>query len=68
MSRICLTIRSAARANDSFCARRDISNDDEVFTRNWVRKRVIPLLASKNPKIRENLAALAEDVRGMLGG
>ena len=47
-------------------ARLDKSNRSEKFTRNWVRRKVLPLLATKNPRIRENLAALAADVRAHL--
>lgn len=43
--------------------RTDRTNLSEKFTRNWVRKRVIPLLEKRNPGIRANLLAIAEDVR-----
>lgn len=41
----------------------DSSNFSERFTRNWIRRKVIPLLERRNPKIREHLASIAEDVR-----
>jgi tRNA(Ile)-lysidine synthase len=44
-------------------ARIDATNKSERFTRNWVRKKVIPLLARRNPQIREHLSAIAEDAR-----
>ena len=42
--------------------RRDPSNRSLRFLRNWVRLRVIPLLESKNPRVRERLAGLAAEV------
>jgi tRNA(Ile)-lysidine synthase len=42
--------------------RTDKSNREERFTRNWVRRRVLPLLERRNPRIRGHIAALAEDV------
>mgnify|MGYP001572256343 CR=1 FL=1 len=45
-------------------SRKDGTNDSEKFLRNWIRRRVMPLLESKNPRIREHLAGIAEQVRG----
>ncbi|MEE8424574.1 MAG: tRNA lysidine(34) synthetase TilS [Elusimicrobiota bacterium] len=47
-------------------ARKDETNDSERFTRNWVRRKVLPLLARHNPRIRENLAALSSDIRRLI--
>ena len=45
--------------------REDSSNTDERFTRNRVRKLVVPLLEQEfNPAVAENLAELAEIARG----
>jgi tRNA(Ile)-lysidine synthetase-like protein len=45
--------------------REDSSNTDERFTRNRVRKLVVPLLEQEfNPSVAENLAELAEIARG----
>jgi len=45
--------------------REDSSNTDEHFTRNRVRKLVVPLLEREfNPAVAENLAELAEIARG----
>jgi tRNA(Ile)-lysidine synthetase-like protein len=45
--------------------REDSSNADEHFTRNRVRKLVVPLLEQEfNPSVAENLAELAEIARG----
>jgi len=43
--------------------RLDRSNLSTKFTRNWLRLRVIPLLASRQPTVRERLAGLADQVR-----
>ncbi len=45
--------------------REDSTNTDESFTRNRVRKLVVPLLEQEfNPAVAENLAELAEIARG----
>ncbi len=45
--------------------REDSTNTDEHFTRNRVRKLVVPLLEQEfNPAVAENLAELAEIARG----
>ncbi|HZC25144.1 MAG TPA: tRNA lysidine(34) synthetase TilS [Candidatus Binatia bacterium] len=45
--------------------REDATNDEEKFTRNRVRKLVLPLLEKEfNPVVAENLAELAEIARG----
>ena len=46
-------------------SRTDRSNRSLDYTRNWIRLKVLPLLASRNPRIRENLAAIAEDLGRM---
>lgn len=43
--------------------RRDKTNRSPRFTRNWVRAKVLPLLERRNPRIREHLAAIADDIR-----
>lgn len=43
--------------------REDASNRDTDFTRNWVRRKLIPLMESKSPRLREHLSALAADLR-----
>jgi tRNA(Ile)-lysidine synthase len=43
--------------------RNDSSNRDTHFTRNWIRRKVLPLLESRNPSIRERLAAFADQAR-----
>ena len=45
--------------------REDATNDDAKFTRNRIRKLVVPLLEKEfNPSVAENLAELAEIARG----
>ena len=41
----------------------DRSNRSLRFTRNWVRWKVLPLLETKNPEIREHLSKIALDAR-----
>ena len=45
--------------------RQDKSNRDTHFTRNWVRRKVLPLLETRNPQVRERLAGFAAQVRGL---
>ncbi len=37
----------------------DSTNEDTKFTRNWVRKKVLPVLEEKNPNIKKQLAQAA---------
>lgn len=37
----------------------DQSNFDEVYTRNWIRRELLPMLEKKQPKIRQHLAGMA---------
>jgi tRNA(Ile)-lysidine synthase len=41
-------------------SRKDHTNDDEHYTRNWIRKTLLPLLEKKQPRIREHLAELSQ--------
>ena len=43
--------------------REDASNRDTAFTRNWVRRKLIPLMESKSPRLREHLSSLAADLQ-----
>jgi len=47
--------------------RQDRSNADPKFTRNWVRRKVLPLLERRAPGVKERLAAIAEKVRTATG-
>lgn len=46
--------------------REDATNKDVDFTRNWVRRRLIPLMESKSPRLREHLATLAADLQRII--
>jgi tRNA(Ile)-lysidine synthase len=43
--------------------RTDRSNRSLTFTRNWMRRKVLPLLETKNPRIREHLAGISDQIR-----
>lgn len=45
--------------------RLDRSNLSPRFTRNWLRAKVIPIFETRNPRIREHLAGIAEQVQGL---
>ena len=40
----------------------DESNFEDIYTRNWVRQKLLPMLESKQPKIRQHLFLIAEDL------
>jgi len=40
-------------------SRKDHTNDDEYYTRNWIRKTLLPLMLRKQPRLREHLAELS---------
>lgn len=46
--------------------REDASNSDEAFTRNWVRRRLIPLMRTRSPRLTEHLARLAAELDAAL--
>jgi tRNA(Ile)-lysidine synthase len=46
--------------------REDASNASEAFERNWVRRRLLPLLERRRPGVKARLAALADDARARL--
>ena len=43
----------------------DRTNFSDRFTRNWLRRRVLPELASRQPRVREHLCGIAEQVRAL---
>jgi tRNA(Ile)-lysidine synthase len=47
--------------------REDRTNRDPKFTRNWLRARVLPLLESRAPGVKERLSAIAAKVRAATG-
>jgi tRNA(Ile)-lysidine synthase len=44
----------------------DQTNFEEVFTRNWVRNTLLPLLENKQPQIRQHLFSMAEEIEKLL--
>ncbi len=47
--------------------RTDATNADPKFTRNWVRRDVLPRLEKRAPGVKERLAAMAAKVRAVTG-
>ena len=45
--------------------RLDRSNLDSQFTRNWLRREILPALARRQPRVREHLAAVAGQARAL---
>lgn len=40
----------------------DVTNDEIVYTRNFIRKKVLPMLAQLNPNAEQNIARFAENI------
>ncbi|MGD9642046.1 MAG: tRNA lysidine(34) synthetase TilS [Elusimicrobiales bacterium] len=47
-------------------SRKDHTNDDEYYTRNWIRKTLLPLMLKKQPRLREHLAELSAKLAPLL--
>ena len=47
--------------------RKDKSNEDEKFLRNWVRKTLIPLIERKQPRFKAHLAELSAKLAPLFG-
>ena len=47
--------------------RDDLTNRDPKFTRNWIRREVLPLLESRAPGMKERLSGIAAKVRAATG-
>lgn len=47
-------------------SRKDHTNEDEHYTRNWIRKTLLPLMLKKQPRLREHLAELAAKLSPLL--
>ena len=44
---------------NGLASRKDHTNEDEHYRRNWIRKTLLPLLEHKQPRLREHLADLS---------
>ncbi len=47
-------------------SRKDHTNDDEYYTRNWIRKTLLPLMLKKQPRLREHLSELSRKLSSVL--
>ena len=47
-------------------ARKDHTNEDEHFTRNWIRRSLLPLMLKKQPRLREHLSELSSKLAAAL--
>lgn len=47
-------------------SRKDHTNEDEHYTRNWIRKTLLPLMLKKQPRLREHLAGLSAKLAALL--
>jgi len=65
---MCITRREteAYLENNDLTHITDETNFEEVFTRNWVRGTLLPLLESKQPQIKQHLFAMAEELSSLL--
>ncbi len=58
---LCITraeVEEYLQENNLSCVT-DQTNFDEVYTRNWIRRELLPMLEKKQPKIRQHLAGMA---------
>ncbi len=47
-------------------SRKDHTNEDEHYTRNWIRKTLLPLMLKKQPRLREHLAEMSAKLAAIL--
>ncbi len=60
-----LEIEIYLKANE-LPSRKDHTNDDEYYTRNWIRKTLLPLMLKKQPRLREHLGELSAKLANLL--
>lgn len=58
-------VEAYLKAN-SLPSRRDHTNDDEHYTRNWIRRTLLPLMTKRQPRLREHLGELSSKLSGYL--
>lgn len=47
-------------------SKKDHTNDDEYYTRNWIRRTLLPLMLKKQPRLREHLGELSQKLSAVL--
>ncbi len=47
-------------------SRKDHTNEDEHYTRNWIRKTLLPILEKKQPRLRAHLAVLSRKLSSLI--
>ncbi|MDA8130282.1 MAG: tRNA lysidine(34) synthetase TilS [Elusimicrobia bacterium] len=58
-------IEAYLKANE-LSSRKDHTNEDEHYTRNWIRKTLLPLMLKKQPRLRAHLAELSAKLSALL--
>lgn len=58
-------IEAYLKAND-LPSRKDHTNEDEHYTRNWIRRTLLPLMMKRQPRLREHLADLSVKMASLL--
>ncbi|OGR72351.1 MAG: tRNA lysidine(34) synthetase TilS [Elusimicrobia bacterium GWC2_63_65] len=58
-------IEEYLKAN-SLPSRKDHTNEDEYYTRNWIRRTLLPLMLKKQPRLREHLEELSAKLAPLL--
>ncbi|HBA60546.1 MAG TPA: tRNA lysidine(34) synthetase TilS [Elusimicrobia bacterium] len=48
-------------------SKKDHTNDDEQYRRNWIRKTLLPLLETKQPRLRQHLLELSGKLAAVIG-
>jgi len=51
---------------NSLPSRKDHTNEDEYYTRNWIRRTLLPLMLKKQPRLREHLEELSAKLAPLL--
>jgi tRNA(Ile)-lysidine synthase len=51
---------------NALASRKDHTNEDEYYTRNWIRRTLLPLMLKKQPRLREHLAELSAKLSALL--